>query len=264
MTHHLVGAAEIAEMLGVSRQRVDQLVSTYEDFPSPEAELSGGRVWSRTAVETWKAMHSERRAWKETRGERPRRFERRSRSGLFQRFTDRARAVVVLAQQEARNLQHDYIGTEHLLLGLLREERGLAAQALQSCGVSLELVRTRVREIIGEGSKAPQGHIPFTPRTKKVLELALREALGLQHDYIGTEHILLGLIAESEGVAAKVIEEQLALNELRDALLETMYGFRAADEGSDPGPLTPARLAERLERLEARLEQLENRLAEGA
>jgi ATP-dependent Clp protease ATP-binding subunit ClpA len=124
---------------------------------------------------------------------------------MFERFTDRARATVVLAQEEARLLRHDYIGTEHVLLGLIHEGEGLAAQALRALNISLDSVREQVTEIIGEGEGARKGHIPFTPRAKKVLELSLREALSLKHNYIGTEHILLGLIREGEGVAAQVL-----------------------------------------------------------
>ena len=124
---------------------------------------------------------------------------------MFERFTDRARRVVVLAQEEARLLNHNYIGTEHLLLGLIHEGEGIAAEALQSLGISLEAVRAQVEEIIGQGQSAPTGHIPFTPRAKKVFELSLREALQLGHNYIGTEHLLLGLIREGEGVAAQVL-----------------------------------------------------------
>src|ERR687894_405827 len=124
---------------------------------------------------------------------------------MFERFTDRARRVVVLAQEEARMLNHNYIGTEHILLGLIHEGEGVAAKALESLGISLEAVRQQVEEIIGQGGSSPSGHIPFTPRAKKVLELSLREALQLGHNYIGTEHILLGLIREGEGVAAQLL-----------------------------------------------------------
>ena len=124
---------------------------------------------------------------------------------VFERFTDRARRVVVLAQEEARLLNHNYIGTEHLLLGLIHESEGVAARSLESLGISLAVVRGRVEDIIGQGVQAPSEHIPFTPRSKKVLELSLREALALGHNYIGTEHILLGLIREGEGVAAQVL-----------------------------------------------------------
>jgi ATP-dependent Clp protease ATP-binding subunit ClpC len=124
---------------------------------------------------------------------------------MFERFTDRARRVVVLAQEEARLLNHNYIGTEHLLLGLIHESEGVAAKALEGLGISLEAVRAQVEESIGQGQRAPTGHIPFTPRAKKVLELSLREALQLGHNYMGTEHILLGLLREGEGVAAQVL-----------------------------------------------------------
>src|SRR6476646_8979905 len=126
-------------------------------------------------------------------------------AAVFERFTDRARRVVFLAQEEARMLNHNYIGTEHILLGLIHEGEGGAAKALESLGISLDAVRQQVEEIIGQGQQAPSGHIPFTPRAKKVLELSLREALQLGHNYIGTEHILLGLIREGEGVAAQVL-----------------------------------------------------------
>ena len=126
---------------------------------------------------------------------------------MFERFTDRARRVVVLAQEEARLLNHNYIGTEHILLGLLNEGEGIAAQALESLDIDLASVRDEVVKIIGQGQQSPSGHIPFTPRAKKVLELSLREALQLGHNYIGTEHILLGLIREGEGVAAQVLQQ---------------------------------------------------------
>jgi ATP-dependent Clp protease ATP-binding subunit ClpA len=124
---------------------------------------------------------------------------------VFERFTERARQVVVLAQDEARVLKHNYIGTEHILLGLLREEEGAAAHVLGRLDVTVEGVRTQVAQIVGEGDNVTTGQIPFTPRAKKVLELALREALHLGHNYIGTEHVLLGLVSESEGVAARIL-----------------------------------------------------------
>jgi hypothetical protein len=124
---------------------------------------------------------------------------------MFERFTDRARRVVVLAQEEARHLNHNYIGTEHILLGLIHEREGIAARALTALDISLEAVRGEVTEIVGRGVEQPGGHIPFTPRAKKVLELSLREAMQFGHNYIGTEHILLGLIREGEGVAAQVL-----------------------------------------------------------
>src|SRR5258707_352824 len=124
---------------------------------------------------------------------------------MFERFTERARQVVVLAQEEARTLKHNYIGTEHILLGLLREEEGLAARVLESLDITVERVRAQVVRIVGSGEDVPSGQIPFTPPAKKVLELALREALSLGHNYIGTEHILLGLVRENEGVAARIL-----------------------------------------------------------
>jgi ATP-dependent Clp protease ATP-binding subunit ClpA len=128
-------------------------------------------------------------------------------SGLFEKFTDRARLVVVLAQEEARALKHNYIGTEHILLGLLREEEGLAARVLQSLDITVEGVRAQVVRIVGSGEEVTAGQIPFTPRAKKVLELALREALSLGHNYISTEHILLGLGREDDGVAVRILRD---------------------------------------------------------
>src|SRR5256886_2044150 len=150
---------------------------------------------------------------------------------LFERFTDRARRVVVLAQEEARLLNHNYIGTEHILLGLIHEGEGVAAKALESLGISLEAVRSQVEEIIGQGQAAPTGHIPFTPRAKKVLELSLREALQLGHNYIGTEHILLGLIREGEGVAAQVLQKLGAdLNRVRQQVIQLLSGYTGKGE----------------------------------
>jgi len=140
-------------------------------------------------------------------------------------FTDRARRVVVLAQHEARLLNHDYLGTEHLLLGLIREGEGVAVRALESLDISLEAVRAQVQEIIGQGQSAPTSPIPFTPRAKKVLELSFREALQLHHDYIGTEHLLLGLIGEGEGVAAQVLMQLGAdLSRVRQRVIELLSG----------------------------------------
>jgi ATP-dependent Clp protease ATP-binding subunit ClpC len=158
---------------------------------------------------------------------------------MFERFTDRARRVVVLAQEEARMLNHNYIGTEHILLGLIHEGEGVAAKALESLGISLEAVRSQVEEIIGQGQAAPTGHIPFTPRAKKVLELSLREALQLGHNYIGTEHILLGLIREGEGVAAQVLQKLGAdLNRVRQQVIQLLQGYAGKGEGQ-PGEQGP-------------------------
>jgi ATP-dependent Clp protease ATP-binding subunit ClpC len=161
---------------------------------------------------------------------------------LFERFTDRARRVVVLAQEEARLLNHNYIGTEHILLGLIHEGEGVAAKALESLGISLEAVRSQVEEIIGQGGASPSGHIPFTPRAKKVLELSLREALQLGHNYIGTEHILLGLIREGEGVAAQVLVKLGAdLSRVRQQVIQLLSGYSgpgapSEKAGSSAGP----------------------------
>ncbi|HUV11723.1 MAG TPA: ATP-dependent Clp protease ATP-binding subunit, partial [Acidimicrobiia bacterium] len=156
---------------------------------------------------------------------------------MFERFTDRARRVVVLAQEEARMLNHNYIGTEHILLGLIHEGEGVAAKALESLGISLEAVRQQVEEIIGQGQQAPSGHIPFTPRAKKVLELSLREALQLGHNYIGTEHILLGLIREGEGVAAQVLVKLGAdLNRVRQQVIQLLSGYQGKEPATAGGP----------------------------
>ena len=161
---------------------------------------------------------------------------------MFERFTDRARRVVVLAQEEARMLNHNYIGTEHILLGLIHEGEGVAAKALESLGISLEAVRSQVEEIIGQGQTPPTGHIPFTPRAKKVLELSLREALQLGHNYIGTEHILLGLIREGEGVAAQVLVKLGAdLNKVRQQVIQLLSGYAGGkgEPGQPGGEQTP-------------------------
>jgi ATP-dependent Clp protease ATP-binding subunit ClpC len=156
---------------------------------------------------------------------------------MFERFTDRARRVVVLAQEEARMLNHNYIGTEHILLGLIHEGEGVAAKAMEGMGISLEAVRAQVEEIIGQGQQAPSGHIPFTPRAKKVLELSLREALQLGHNYIGTEHILLGLIREGEGVAAQVLVKLGAdLNRVRQQVIQLLSGYQGKEAVASNGP----------------------------
>jgi ATP-dependent Clp protease ATP-binding subunit ClpC len=156
---------------------------------------------------------------------------------VFERFTDRARRAVVLAQAEARMLNHDYVGPEHILLGLIAEGEGVAAMALKSLDISLEAIRRQVEEIIGQGQAAPTGHIPFTPRAKKVLELSLREALKLRHNHIGTEHILLGLISEREGVAAQVLQQLGAdLDRVRQAVIQLLSGSPTGRYGEMPSP----------------------------
>ena len=149
---------------------------------------------------------------------------------MFEKFTDKARRVVVLAQEEAKMLNHNYIGTEHILLGLIHEGEGVAAKALEALGINLDAVREQVQEIIGQGQTPPTGHIPFTPRAKKVLELSLREALQLGHSYIGTEHLLLGLIREGEGVAAQVLTKLGAdSNRVRQQVVELLSGFQSKE-----------------------------------
>ena len=197
---------------------------------------------------------------------------------MFERFTDRARRVVVLAQEEARMLNHNYIGTEHILLGLIHEGEGVAAKALESLGISLEAVRQQVEEIIGQGQQAPSGHIPFTPRAKKVLELSLREALQLGHNYIGTEHILLGLIREGEGVAAQVLVKLGAdLNRVRQQVIQLLHGYQGQEAGAagaagvepQTGPAGRverrqlAELRRRIESIDSRLSAVERRVRTG-
>jgi ATP-dependent Clp protease ATP-binding subunit ClpC len=156
---------------------------------------------------------------------------------LFERFTERARQVVVLAQEEARQLKHNYIGTEHILLGLLREEEGLAARVLESLDITVERVRAQVVRIVGSGEEVTSGQIPFTPRAKKVLELALREALSLGHNYIGTEHILLGLVRENEGVAARILLDFDADSEkIRNEVIRMLSGPGSRRQQGAGGP----------------------------
>ncbi len=151
---------------------------------------------------------------------------------MFERFTERARQVVVLAQEEARTLKHNYIGTEHILLGLLREEEGLAARVLEGLEITVEEVRAQVIRIVGSGEEVTSGQIPFTPRAKKVLELALREALSLGHNYIGTEHILLGLVRENEGVAARILADFDADSEkIRNEIIRMLSGPGRRQQG---------------------------------
>ena len=175
---------------------------------------------------------------------------------MFERFTDRARRVVVLAQEEARMLDHNYIGTEHLLLGLIHEGEGVAAKALEALGISLDAVRQQVEAIIGRGQQAPSGHIPFTPRAKRVLELSLRESGQLGHNYIGTEHILLGLVREGEGVAAQVLVTLGAdLNRVRQMVIQLLDGH-----GPDARPKPRSARGGVIEDVLARLASMDGRL----
>ena len=189
---------------------------------------------------------------------------------MFERFTDRARRVVVLAQEEARMLDHNYIGTEHILLGLIHEGDGVAARALTALGISLYAMRQAVEDIIGRGEEAPSGHIPFTPRSKKVLELSLREALQLGSDYIGTEHVLLALIREGDGVAAQVlVGSGVDLNRARQEIINLLHRGPEEDIPSPQVPTPPLtvsapppgdELAIRLASFAARLSAIELRL----
>ena len=159
---------------------------------------------------------------------------------MFEKFTERARQVVVLAQDEARLLKHNYIGTEHLLLGLFRVDDGLAARVLKSLGIELQAVRDQVARIIGHGEEPPTGQIPFTPRAKKVLELSLREAVSLGHNHIGTEHILLGIVREHEGVGARILLDFGAdAEKVRDAVVSPGAGVPVRPSGLPP-PVPPA------------------------
>jgi ATP-dependent Clp protease ATP-binding subunit ClpA len=176
---------------------------------------------------------------------------------MFERFTDRARRVVVLAQEEARLLNHNYIGTEHLLLGLAHERQGVAAKALESLGIRLEALRAQVEEIIGQGQRAPTGHIPFTPRAKKVLELSLHEAKQLGHNYIGTEHLLLGLLREGEGVAAQVLVKLGAdVSRVRQQVIQLLSGHADVPEAAAGTRLVNMTVPEDLREAEERLAQV--------
>jgi ATP-dependent Clp protease ATP-binding subunit ClpC len=189
---------------------------------------------------------------------------------MFERFTDRARRVIVLAQEEARMLEHNYIGTEHLLLGLIHEGEGVAAKALRALDVDLDTLRREVEALVGRGEQPAQGHIPFTPQAKKVLELALRESVALGHDYIGTEHLLLGLVREGEGPAAQVLQQRgIELNTVRQQVIRLLHGHqvgagrrgrRAAVARSGDEGATLEEISLQLRVLGARLTAIEERL----
>jgi hypothetical protein len=187
---------------------------------------------------------------------------RRAARGMFERFTDRGRRTVVLAQEEARLLDHNYIGTEHLLLGLVREGEGVAAKALASFGISLEAVRQRVEEIIGRGQQPPSGHIPFTARAKKVLELSAREADALGHSYVSTEHLLLGLLREGTGVGVQVLVRLGAgLNTVQDQVLQLMRGQPGRDMAGQVPRLDTGERPRLADEAQAQIEALGGRMA---
>jgi ATP-dependent Clp protease ATP-binding subunit ClpA len=187
---------------------------------------------------------------------------------MFERFSDRARRVVVLAQEEARMLEHDYIGTEHILLGLIHEGEGIAARSLRALGIDLETVRREVEALIGRGQQPAPAHIPFTPRAKKSLELALREMVHLGHDYIGTEHLLLGLIREGDGVAAQVLRQRgVELNRVRQEVIRQLHGHegraarRRGRRERPPGEgVTLEDISRQLQALGVRLGAIEEKL----
>jgi predicted DNA-binding transcriptional regulator AlpA len=281
VSSHLVGITEIAEMIGVSRQRVAQLAESYEDFPKPEADLAAGRIWSRTAIEAWIQAHPERPTGRPERSEEMEAIEwepatgrmrrrRPRKEGMFERFTDFARGSIVYAQEEARLLRHNYIGTEHLLLGLIRSQ-GIASEVLARLEIEIDAARGGVERLIGLGTSEPKGHIPFTPRAKKMLELSLREATQLGHNYIGTEHIVLGMIREGEGVGARVLESfGLELTDVRRAILRAMTRAKArrmdkvsaeTQAAAAESAVLLADIAEKIARLDTRLEAIERKIA---
>jgi ATP-dependent Clp protease ATP-binding subunit ClpA len=183
-------------------------------------------------------------------------------TGMFERLTDRARRVAELAQEEARTLNHHYVGTEHLLLGLIHEGEGVAAQVLESLGISMGAVRPRVEEIIGQGEQPPSGRIPFTPRAKKALQLARREALALGHTYIGTEHILLGLLREGDGVAARVLGDlNVDSNQVRQHVIRLLTGRQDGRRSGKAG--LPPEILERVDSIDAQLSAIGHRLGAG-
>lgn len=215
MTNHLVGTAEIADMLGVSRARVAQLADSYDDFPTPQAELAAGRIWSQTAVEQWIRNHPDRPSGR-------RRERSTPKPGLFfDRFDDAARQVVVLAQQQAGSLGHPQIGCEHLLLGLAVEPTGAARRVLQSLGADRATLAEALESVAPARPTTIAGHLPFTDRAKKSLEAAYKESLELDSDVISTEHILLGLLSDANLAVQLLHDLGITPNEVRRAVLDT-------------------------------------------
>jgi ATP-dependent Clp protease ATP-binding subunit ClpC len=256
VSHHLVGVAEMAEMLGVSRQRVNQLASSYADFPEPEAELAAGRIWTRDDIESWLARHPERKPGQQEGG-----FVN------FERFTDRARNAIVLAQTESNEWGHNYLGCEHLILGLQREIDGIGGRVLTAMRITQEDTRGVLKKIVGRGPMPVKMHVPFTPRAKRALELALECALELGHNYIGTEHLLLGVLREGDNLGCRMlIELGLDLAAVRLKVLEIL-GFpqpEIAQVATEEVRTELLRmLTERLDRIDQRLAGLEDRLAAG-
>jgi ATP-dependent Clp protease ATP-binding subunit ClpA/predicted DNA-binding transcriptional regulator AlpA len=253
MSHHLLGSAEIAELLGVSRQRVSQLVASYPDFPPPEADLAAGRIWSRDAIEAWLARHPERQAGREE-----------GRRVMFERATPRLEHAFVFAQEEARALKHNYVGCEHLVLALLRDPEGLAAKAMQALSFTLDDARVVLSQLLGEGSKEPdEGTLRFTPRVKRAIELAEQASYEFGHSYLGTEHLLLGMLREGENVGCRLlVEGGIDTTKLRLKLLELLNYPQPRGSASDadqeiPGdPASLVEVIERLDRIESLLQSL--------
>ncbi len=244
--HHLMGVAEVADRLGVSRQRVDQLASSYPDFPQPEVELAAGRIWTAEAVDAWIATHPDRAPGR--------------REGVpisYDRLTDRARRAFALAQTQARSLGYNYAGCEHLVLGLCEEGEGVAARALEACGLTLETAREVLRRLLGPGVLPHStAALPLTPRVSRALGRAQETALEFGHNYIGTEHLLLGVLREGANVGCRLlVEAGIDLTRLRLKVLEIM-GFPQPKEGPDDRQGSRALLAS----IDARLERLEQRL----
>jgi hypothetical protein len=256
--HHLVGVAEIAGMIGVSRQRVNQLASSYSDFPEPEAELSAGRIWTREAIEGWLARHPKRKPGQQEGG-----FVN------FERFTDRARNVIVLAQNEANEWGHNYLGCEHLVIALQREPEGIGGRALDAMVISLEDTRGALQKLVGRGLPLTIAmHVPFTPRAKRALELALECALELGHNYIGTEHLLLGVLRQGGNVGCRILTElglELAAVRLKVFELLGSPAPEIAEVATEEVRTELLRMVtERLDRIDARLGTLEERLSDAS
>lgn len=251
--HHLVGVAEVAEALGVSKQRIVQIAQTYSDFPDPEVELSSGRIWARSAIETWLATHPERKPGPKG-GNIP----------MLENFTTEARRAYVRAQAEAAEWGHNYLGCEHLIIGLAGTE-GIACRALKDEGVTPESAATQLGSIIGRGTGSDGKVKAFTPRLKRAAELAAEAAREFGHNYVGTEHILIGILREGDNVGCRLLTDLgVDLDRLRFRTLELM-GF--------PQPRNPsvaittsmedtvvARVVELLESMNKRLETLDSRL----
>ena len=220
MSNHLVGVAEICDILGVSRQRVAQIIETYDDFPEPEVEIAAGRVWSRAVVQTWATVHHHRPPGK-----------RVAPGPDLSRFTARALRSLEEASAAARELGHNFIGTEHLLLALRRVEDGIAAKVLAEADVTTEAITEKILDLIGRGTSPPVDQPPFTPRAMNALIGSVSQALALGHNYVGTEHILLALFSDAEGVASRVLAAVGVSREtVQQRVLALLSGFRVMSE----------------------------------